>query len=98
MPRYTYLCKSCDASFEEMRSIDNRDDMPPCPSCDTVKCVIRPIEAPLVMFNSYVDGQRKDMQHLKEAARLEVKAASMPEGAKKQEYKKEIDNLKKAKT
>lgn len=35
MPRYVYRCRSCDESFERVRSIEEHSSRTPrCPRCD----------------------------------------------------------------
>lgn len=96
MPTYTYLCVSCDAAFEEMRSIAERDNMPECTHCDTNAHVTRPMEAPVVMFNAMVDGQRlksdSSFKSILDVSKLEVKKANLAPD-KRTEIQKEINSL-----
>lgn len=37
MPMYEYHCDACDASFEQMTTMSNRDQKVACPHCDSKK-------------------------------------------------------------
>ncbi|MBB6049249.1 FmdB family zinc ribbon protein [Armatimonas rosea] len=35
MPIYEYRCKPCERSFETLRTLSQKDEPTPCPSCGT---------------------------------------------------------------
>jgi hypothetical protein len=82
-------------NIEAMRSIAERDRYPDCPHCDTDAYMIRPVEAPPVMFNAMVDGRlRSDsgFKSLQDAAKLEVRKANLPPD-KRGDIQREINAL-----
>lgn len=34
MPTYNYKCNKCHHTFQQMRPIKNRDELPDCPRCN----------------------------------------------------------------
>jgi putative FmdB family regulatory protein len=81
MPGYKYVCRSCGWDTVEVRSIEHRDDFPECGVCGTSDDIVRPIEAPGIMFTALVDGQRRSdsaYQKLKEKTVLESIRADTP--------------------
>jgi putative FmdB family regulatory protein len=50
MPIYEYLCKECDAKFEQMRPISQSDKAAECPRCH------KPARRQMSVFNGFITG------------------------------------------
>ena len=88
------LCKDCTARWNEVVDREDRDKVAECPSCGKMSGR-RTISAPMVLMASYPDGTRRFDPRVKEAARLQVEAASKS-GSTKADLQKEINKLRKA--
>lgn len=95
MPSYDYKCKSCEYTFVDIVSYDDRDNIQECPDCGAVNAFRFYGKMPGVTRASYVDGtKRKGFDTLKEVNKLEIEKADLPP-EKRTDINKEIKRLKK---
>lgn len=98
MPVYEYLCQDCQQVIDKLKSYEDRDVPEKC-SCGGIATRAY-LSMPSVTRASYIDSKKtaraKELQDLKQAAKLEVERADMrPEERK--EINKAINRLRKAK-
>jgi putative FmdB family regulatory protein len=56
MPIYTYECDTCEAEYEQMRKIDDRDKLMICTYCQ--RPVERKVDRPGLVWAPTVGGMR----------------------------------------
>lgn len=97
-----YHCNSCEATFEKRLSYEVHKELEEngfidleCPNCETRGYVVYRPAMPMVTSASKPMGftETEEIRNLKEAAKLEVKKASM-RPSERGEIQREINNLK----
>lgn len=57
MPLYSYRCDTCGSNLAARRSVEDRNDAPPCPVCESpTRRVFEPAGSPL----SFIRGTYKE--------------------------------------
>lgn len=97
MPTYEYLCQSCSLVTENQSKYEERPKLINCKYCQQPAQLW--ISTPAVVGKaSYLDGQKREgWAELKEAAKLEKKAAVEPNVETRKAIQREIRNIKKVK-